>query len=159
MGVIAVYPGTFDPITSGHSDLVRRAARVFDQVVVGVAANPTKAPFFTLGERVELARTVLRDLTNVSVRGFKGLLVEFATSSHATVILRGLRAVADFEFEFQLAAMNRRLAPELESLFLTPADEFSFVSSSLVREIAMLGGNVSAFVDPIVANALRARMT
>lgn len=158
MPLIAVYPGTFDPITNGHTDLVRRAARMFDKVVIGVAANPGKAPFFSLEERVALARKALADVSNVEVCGFGSLLVEFARSQDAKAILRGLRAVSDFEFEFQLAAMNRSLDPYLESLFLTPAEEYAFVSSSLVREVAALGGDVSAFVDPAVAAALRARV-
>jgi pantetheine-phosphate adenylyltransferase len=158
MHTVAVYPGTFDPITNGHTDLVRRACRLFDRVVLGVAANPKKAPFFTLDERVALARTALRMLDNFEVCGFDGLLVDFAREHGARAVLRGLRAVSDFEFEFQMAGMNRRLDPNLESLFLTPAEEYAFVSSSLVREIAMLGGDVSAFVDPAVAAALRDRM-
>jgi pantetheine-phosphate adenylyltransferase len=158
MGVVAVYPGTFDPITNGHTDLVRRACRLFDRVVLGVAANPKKEPFFTLDERVTLARTALKVLDNIEVCGFDGLLVEFARTHGARAVLRGLRAVSDFEFEFQMAGMNRRLDPDLESLFLTPAEEYAFVSSSLVREVAMLGGDVSAFVDPAVAAALRERM-
>jgi pantetheine-phosphate adenylyltransferase len=153
----AVYPGTFDPITNGHTDLVRRAARLFDRIVVGVAANPSKAPCFTLEQRVELARTALADLKNVKVCGFAGLLVEFARAEQACVVLRGLRAVSDFEFEFQMASMNRRLNPHIESLFLTPAEEYAFLSSGLVREIASLGGDVSAFVDPAVEAALRRR--
>lgn len=156
MGVIAIYPGTFDPITNGHTDLIRRAAKLFERIVVGVAANPGKTPYFPLEERVSLASRVLADVTNVRVCGFEGLLVRFAAEHGASVILRGLRAVADFEFEFQLAAMNRRLAPQLESMFLTPAEEFGFVSSSLVREIANLGGDVSSFVHPIVIAALKA---
>lgn len=156
--ITAIYPGTFDPITNGHTDLVRRATRLFDRVVVGVAARSGKAPFFTLDERVALARQALRDLDQVVVQGFDGLLVAFAQAQRAQVILRGLRAVSDFEFEFQLAAMNRKLAPRLESLFLTPAEEYAFVSSSLVREVALLGGEVGAFVDPSVAAALQARM-
>jgi pantetheine-phosphate adenylyltransferase len=156
--IVAIYPGTFDPITNGHTDLVRRAARLFDRLVVGVAARSGKAPFFTLAERVALARQALRDLDNVVVEGFDGLLVAFAQAQRAQVILRGLRAVSDFEFEFQLAAMNRKLAPQLESMFLTPAEEYAFISSGLVREVALLGGDVTAFVDPAVAAALRARM-
>ena len=156
--IIAIYPGTFDPITNGHTDLVRRAARLFDRVVVGVAAHSGKTPFFGLDERVGLARQALRDLDNVAVAGFDGLLVAFAQAQGAQVILRGLRAVSDFEFEFQLAAMNRKLAPQLESLFLTPAEEYAFISSGLVREVALLGGDVAAFVDPSVAAALHARM-
>lgn len=158
MTLVAVYPGTFDPLTNGHADLVRRAARLFDSVVVGIAANPIKTPFFSLGERVELANSALRKWSNVRVSGFDGLLVDFARSHDAQVILRGLRAVSDFEFEFQLAAMNRSLDPGLETLFLTPAEKFAFVSSSLVREVAALGGDVSEFVAPEAMAALRRRM-
>ena len=158
MAATAVYPGTFDPITNGHTDLVRRAARMFDRLVVGIAANPTKAPFFSLDEREELAQIALRKYKNVSVKGFDGLLVHFAREQNALAIVRGLRAVSDFEFEFQLAAMNRKLDPGLESLFLNPAEEYAFVSSSLVREVAALGGDVSAFVDPNVDTALRRRL-
>ncbi len=158
MSITAVYPGTFDPLTNGHADLIRRAACMFDKVIVGVAANPTKAPFFTLAERVDLARKSLSELTNVSVQGFDGLLVSFARSQNALAILRGLRAVSDFEFEFQLAAMNRSLDPGLESIFLTPAEKYAFVSSSLVREVAALGGDVSEFVSPEVGAALNKRL-
>ena len=158
MALIAVYPGTFDPLTNGHADLVRRAARMFDFVVVGIAANPVKTPFFSLVERVELANAALREWNNVRVNGFDGLLVEFARSQNAQVILRGLRAVSDFEFEFQLAAMNRSLDPSLETMFLTPSEKFAFVSSSLVREVAALGGDVSEFVAPEVVAALRRHM-
>lgn len=158
MSVTAVYPGTFDPITNGHTDLVRRAARMFDRVVVGIAANPTKTPVFSVNERVELAQLALRKYTNVSVNWFDGLLVSFARAQNALAIVRGLRAVSDFEFEFQLAAMNRKLDPGLESLFLNPAEEYAFVSSSLVREVAALGGDISAFVDPNVETALRRRL-
>jgi len=154
----AIYPGTFDPITNGHLDLVRRAARLFDRVVVGVALHSGKSPFFPLEERVALAREALQRLDNVTVVGFDGLLVEFAHQQGAQAVVRGLRAVSDFEFEFQLAAMNRKLAPELESLFLTPAEEYAFISSSLVREVAQLGGDVSAFVPPVVQSALRRRL-
>jgi pantetheine-phosphate adenylyltransferase len=158
MHLVAVYPGTFDPITNGHTDLVRRAARLFDRVVLGVAGNPKKAPFFTLEERVALARAALGKLTNIEVCGFDGLLVDFARKHGARAVLRGLRAVSDFEFEFQMAGMNRKLDPNLESLFLTPAEEYAYVSSTLVREVASLGGDVSAFVDPAVAAALKARL-
>lgn len=158
MRITAVYPGTFDPITNGHTDLVRRAAQLFDRIVVGVAVKTAKKPFFSLDERVGLAEQVLADQENVEVSSFDGLLVEFAKSQQARVILRGLRAVSDFEFELQLAGMNRKLAPELQSLFMPPAEEYTFVSSSLVREVAALGGDVSEFVDPIVAAALRDRM-
>ncbi|MEW7979318.1 MAG: pantetheine-phosphate adenylyltransferase [gamma proteobacterium symbiont of Phacoides pectinatus] len=153
----AIYPGTFDPITNGHSDLIKRAARLFDRVILAVAANPGKAPVFTLDERVALAREVLAGLENVEIREFDSLLVEFARAAGAGVILRGLRAVSDFEYEFQLAGMNRRLAPEVETLFLTPAEQYAYISSSLVREIAALGGDVSEFVHPRVSEALRQR--
>jgi len=158
MEIIAVYPGTFDPITNGHTDLVRRAAKLFDQVVLGVAANPSKAPCFTLEERVALARIALTRMDNVKVCGFAGLLVNFAREHGAKAVLRGLRAVSDFEFEFQMAGMNRKLDPNLESLFLTPAEEYSFLSSQLVREVALLGGDIAAFVNPAVAAALRDRL-
>lgn len=154
----AVYPGTFDPITNGHTDLVQRAARLFDRVIVAVAANPGKAPAFALEQRVGLARTVLADLTNVEVCSFDSLLVDFLHRREASIILRGLRAVSDFEYEFQLASMNRQLAPDIETVFLTPAEQYAFVSSSLVREIAALGGDVSAFVHPEVVAALRGRV-
>jgi len=142
----AIYPGTFDPITRGHSDLVERASRLFDRVVVAVAANPGKKSMFTLEERQNLARIALADIDNVEVCAFDGLLVEFAREKQAQVILRGLRAVSDFDYEFQLAGMNRKLAPDVETLFLTPAEQYSNISSSLVREIAVLGGDVSPFV-------------
>jgi len=142
----AIYPGTFDPITRGHSDLVERASRLFDRVVVAVAANPGKKSMFTLDERQALARIALADIDNVEVCAFDGLLVEFAREKQAQVILRGLRAVSDFDYEFQLAGMNRKLAPDVETLFLTPAEQYSNISSSLVREIAALGGDVSPFV-------------
>jgi pantetheine-phosphate adenylyltransferase len=158
MSVTAIYPGTFDPITNGHSDLIQRAARLFDKVIVAIAANPKKAPLFTLEERVELARQVLVGVGNVEVCGFDSLLADFAHERGATVILRGLRAVSDFEYEFQLAGMNRRLAPEVETLFLTPAEKYTFISSSLVREVASLGGDVADFVDPQVKAALNNRM-
>jgi pantetheine-phosphate adenylyltransferase len=153
----AMYPGTFDPITNGHHDLVRRAAGIFDRVIVAVAANPNKAPLFPLTLRVELSRAVLADLPNVEVMGYSELTVEFALKHDLNVILRGLRAVSDFEFEFQLANMCRHLAPEIETVFMTPQEQFTFISSTLVREVAMLGGNVAEFVHPIVAEALRAR--
>jgi pantetheine-phosphate adenylyltransferase len=150
----AVYPGTFDPITNGHSDIIARASRLFSKVVVAVAANPGKQPVFELNERVKLATEALVDLPNVEVREFDTLLVDFARDCGAAVILRGLRAVSDFEYEFQLAGMNRRLAPDVETMFLTPAEKFSYISSSLVREIAALGGDVTDFVNPAVAAAL-----
>jgi pantetheine-phosphate adenylyltransferase len=157
MNIVAIYPGTFDPITHGHADIVRRASRLFGHIVVAVAESPRKEPSFSLDERVRLARSALSDLANVEVRGFDMLLARFAREQGASVILRGLRAVSDFEHEFQLAAMNRQLAPELETLFLSPAEEYSFVSSSLVREIARLGGDVSNFVSPAVVDALAER--
>jgi pantetheine-phosphate adenylyltransferase len=150
----ALYPGTFDPITSGHHDLVRRASKIFTRVVIAVAANPNKAPMFSLDERVSLAREVVAELPNVEVVGYSGLTVEFARQQGLNVIIRGLRAVSDFEFEFQLANMSRHLAPDLETVFLTPQEQFTFISSTLVREIAVLGGNVSEFVHPVVAKAL-----
>jgi pantetheine-phosphate adenylyltransferase len=152
----ALYPGTFDPITNGHHDLVRRAAGIFDRVVVAIAANPNKAPLFPLARRVELASEVLKDLPNVEVMGYSGLTVEFARAHDLNVILRGLRAVSDFEFEFQLANMSRHLAPEIETMFMTPQEQFTFISSTLVREVAILGGDVTEFVHPTVAEALRA---
>lgn len=156
--VTAIYPGTFDPLTNGHSDLVQRAARVFERVIVAVAANPSKTPAFTLEERVAMARLVLTGHDNVEVCGFDTLLVEFTQARGAQVILRGLRAVSDFEYEFQLAGMNRKLAPSIETMFLMPAEQYSYISSSLVREIAALGGNVSDFVHPEVETALRKRL-
>lgn len=154
---IAVYPGTFDPITNGHIDLVERAARVFEHMIVGVAESPAKGPALGLAQRVQLARSALSHLDNVEVRGFDSLLAHFAAEIGAGVLLRGLRAVSDFEYEFQLASMNRHLIPEVETLFLTPAEQYSFISSSLVREISRLGGDVSGFVPPAVADALQAQ--
>jgi pantetheine-phosphate adenylyltransferase len=151
----AVYPGTFDPITNGHTDLVRRAASIFNRVVVAIAANPNKAPMFPLEKRVELTRAVLSDLPNVEVMGYSGLTVDFARRNELFVIVRGLRAVSDFEFEFQLANMSRHLSREIETVFMTPQEQFTFISSTLVREIAVLGGDVSEFVHPIVAAELR----
>ena len=150
----AVYPGTFDPITNGHEDLIQRASRLFDEVVVGVAHSQAKRPFFSLDERVGLAKEVLAQYKNVSVLGFSGLLSEFVKEQKATVILRGLRAVSDFEYEFQLAGMNRRLAPGVETLFLTPSDKYLFLSATIVREIAVLGGDISAFVHPVTAERM-----
>ncbi|HYB32494.1 MAG TPA: pantetheine-phosphate adenylyltransferase [Steroidobacteraceae bacterium] len=151
----AVYPGTFDPITNGHLDLVCRAAGIFDRVIVAIAANPYKTPMFTLEMRVDLARRVLHDLSNVEVQGYAGLTVDFARRYHDAVIVRGLRAVSDFEFEFQLANMSRRLDRNFETVFLTPKEQFTFISSTLVREIAVLGGDVSQFVPPIVEAELK----
>ncbi len=152
-----VYPGTFDPVTNGHTDLICRASRLFDRVVVAVAADTSKAPVFGLDQRVDLIRKVVAHLEHVEVVAFSGLLVEFARSLGVPVIMRGLRAVSDFEFEFQLAGMNRRMAPDIETLFLTPAEKYAYISSSLVREIARLKGDVSAFVSPEVHAALRER--
>ena len=154
---IAVYPGTFDPITNGHADLVGRAAPLFDRLIVGIAESPGKSPGIALDDRIALARTALGGIANVEVRGFASLLADFVRETGAGVILRGLRAVSDFEYEFQLASMNRHLIPQAETLFLTPAEEWSFISSSLVREIALLGGDVSDFVHPAVQEALRQR--
>ncbi|MCU0870348.1 MAG: pantetheine-phosphate adenylyltransferase [Burkholderiales bacterium] len=151
----AVYPGTFDPITNGHTDLVRRAASIFNRLVVAIAANPNKAPMFPLEKRVELARAVLSDLPNVEVVGYSGLTVEFARRNDLAVVVRGLRAVSDFEFEFQLANMSRHLSREIETVFMTPQEQFTFISSTLVREIAVLGGDVTEFVHPVVAAELR----
>ena len=151
----AMYPGTFDPITNGHQDLVRRAAGIFDRVIVAIASNPNKAPLFSLEQRVDLARKVLADLPNVEVMGYSGLTVEFARKLDLSVVVRGLRAVSDFEFEFQLANMSRHLAREIETVFLTPQEQFTFISSSLIREIAILGGETKEFVHPIVEAELK----
>ena len=159
MTVAAMYPGTFDPITLGHEDLVKRAVRVFDKVVVAIAADPgSKEPMFSIDERVELARTALAGNDNVEVRRYGGLTVDFARENDLSVIVRGLRAVADFEYEFQLATMNRHLTEEVETVFLTPTDRFTFISSTLVREIATLGGDITEFVSPSVKQALLAKV-
>ena len=152
---VALYPGTFDPITNGHIDLVARASTLFEKVVVGVAESPGKGPALPLDERVELARIALAGFANVEVQGFNSLLAHFVHEIGAGVLLRGLRAVSDFEYEFQLASMNRHLIPEVETLFLTPAEQYGFISSSLVREISRLGGDISGFVPPAVADALQ----
>ncbi|MDT8409781.1 MAG: pantetheine-phosphate adenylyltransferase [Wenzhouxiangellaceae bacterium] len=156
---VAIYPGTFDPLTNGHTDLIGRAARMFRKVIVAIAESPHKKPAFELEKRIELARLVLHEnaLDNVEVTGFDNLLAHFVEQRGAGVILRGLRAVSDFEYEFQLASMNRHLVTEAETVFLTPAEEYSFISSSLVKEIARLGGDVSEFVDERVTKALRQR--
>ena len=151
---IAVYPGTFDPFTRGHEDLVRRAARLFAHVVVGIAESRGKRPVFDLAERVDIASELLKDLPNVKVVGFDGLLMNFLRERNARVIVRGLRAVSDFEYEFQMAGMNRILHPDVETLFLTPGEQYMFISATIVREIASLGGNVSTFVHPLVAERL-----
>lgn len=152
---IAVYPGTFDPLTNGHIDLVQRAAPLFDRLIVSIAENPIKGPSFTLDERIALAREALDGVLRVEVVGYRTLLADFVREIDAGVILRGLRAVSDFEYEFQLASMNRHLIPEVETLFLTPAEQWSFLSSSLVREIARFGGDISGFVHPAVSAALK----
>jgi pantetheine-phosphate adenylyltransferase len=154
MQITAIYPGTFDPITNGHLDLIARASRLYHKVVVAVAVNRGKAPLFSLDERVDLVRAVTSEFANVSVIGFGNLLVECAKQQGANVILRGLRAVSDFEYEFQLAGMNRRLAPDLETVFLTPAEQYEFISSSMIREIAQLNGDVSCFVPDLVHQRL-----
>lgn len=153
--LIAVYPGTFDPITNGHSDLVRRASKVYDVLIVAVADSTGKGPTFNLERRISMAEEVLKDLPNVKVMGFDVLLADFVIQQNAKVILRGLRAVSDFEYEFQLASMNRRLIPDVETMFLTPAEQYSFISSSLVKEISRLDGNVTDFVNPLVETALK----
>ena len=154
----AVYPGTFDPLTRGHEDLVRRASRLFGSLVVGVADSRAKRTFFSLAERVEMAREVLGDIERVEVVGFDGLLIDFVRRQGARVVLRGLRAVSDFEYEFQLAGMNRSLHPDLETIFLTPSEQHMFISATLVREIAQLGGDVAKFVDPRVEARLKAKV-
>ena len=154
----AVYPGTFDPLTRGHEDLVRRASKLFDSLVLGIADSSAKRTFFTLQERIDIANEVLSDVKNLSVVGFKGLLTEFVRQQDARVVLRGLRAVSDFEYEFQLAGMNRALNPEFETVFLTPGEQHMFISATLVREIATLGGDVSKFVDPTVRARLAAKV-
>ncbi|MAI37503.1 MULTISPECIES: pantetheine-phosphate adenylyltransferase [Alteromonas] len=154
----ALYPGTFDPITNGHADLIERASQLFSRVIVAIASNPSKKPLFTLEERVEMIKQVTADLPNVEVVGFTGLLADFADEQNATILIRGLRAVSDFEYEFQLANMNRRLNPKLESVFLTPAEENSFISSTLVKEVALHRGAVSGFCHPVVEAALQERL-
>ena len=154
MKITAIYPGTFDPITKGHVDLIERAVRMFGRVVVAVAENRNKAPLFSLDERVDMARMSLKGMDTVEVLGFDTLLVEFARATQSRVILRGLRAVSDFEFEFQLAGMNRHLGPEIETVFMTPSERYAFISSSLIREISRLGGDVSEFVPDAVQLAL-----
>jgi pantetheine-phosphate adenylyltransferase len=154
----AIYPGTFDPITLGHEDLVRRAAKLFDHVIVAVADSGAKRPFFTRDERVDMARRVLKDLNNVEVLGFSGLLMKFVRQHKARVVIRGLRAASDFEYEFQLAGMNRGLYPDVETMFLTPGEQHMFVSATIVREISILGGDVRNFVPPAVARRLKAKV-
>lgn len=154
----AVYPGTFDPITLGHEDLVRRAARLFDHVVLAVADSRTKHPMFTLAERIDMARDALGDVKNVSVTGFSGLLMNFVREHQAGVVLRGVRAVSDFDYEFQLAGMNRKMYPEVETVFMTPGEEHMFLSATLVREISVLGGDVSKFVSQPIAKRLKSKI-
>jgi pantetheine-phosphate adenylyltransferase len=154
----AVYPGSFDPITLGHEDLVRRAARLFDRLIVAIADSGAKRPFFTRDERVDMASEVLKDLKNVEVIGFSGLLMQFVQQHKARVVVRGLRAVSDFEYEFQLAGMNRGLYPDVETVFLTPGEQYMFVSATIVREISVLGGDVRKFVPPLVAKRLAAKI-
>lgn len=151
----AIYPGTFDPVTHGHVDLVVRAARVFDRVIVAIAESPHKKPLFSLDRRIEMTEGILEGLDNVHVVGFDSLLIEFAREMGADVLVRGLRAVSDFEYEFQLASMNRHLHPEIETMFLTPDENYSFISSTLVKEIARLGGDVTSFVGETVSDALK----
>jgi pantetheine-phosphate adenylyltransferase len=154
----AIYPGTFDPITKGHTDLIKRATKLFDKVIVAVAANPGKSPVFTLPERIAMAEHVTADFKSIKVLALNGLLVNFAREHSACAIIRGLRAVSDFDYEFQLAGMNRKLAPEVETLFLTPDEKYTYISSSLVREIAALGGDVSDFVHEKVMAELNRRL-
>ena len=151
---IAIYPGTFDPLTRGHEDLVRRASKLFKRVIVGVAGSRNKRPFFTLEERIDIAREILAGYANVEVHGFDCLLMDFMRQHGAKVILRGLRAVSDFEYEFQMAGMNRNLYPDVETVFLTPGEQYMFISATMVREIASLGGNVGKFVQPLVERLL-----
>lgn len=160
MSVTAIYPGTFDPLTNGHMDLIKRSCKLFDRVIVAVASNPKKKPWFTLRERVDLILHEINELglEQVEVRGFEGLLVDFAKMHDAKVLVRGMRAVSDFEFEFQLASMNRSLAPDVESVFLMPGESYSFISSTLVKEVARLEGDVQRFVSPYVYTALKQRI-
>ena len=154
----AIYPGTFDPLTRGHEELVRRASTLFDALVLGIADSKTKRTFFSLQERVDMAREVLGDVKNLQVVGFTGLLIDFVRQQNARVVLRGLRAVSDFEYEFQLAGMNRNLYPQMETIFLTPSEQHMFISATLVREIASLGGDVSKFVHPVIEKKLKAKV-
>ena len=156
---VAIYPGTFDPITQGHEDLVRRASGLFDRLILAIAKSPSKRPLFDLAERVELAREVLGDITNVEIVGFNSLLMNFVHDQGAKVFVRGLRAISDFEYEFQMAGMNRSVYPEVETVFLTPGEQHMFISATMVREIARLGGDVSKFVQPCVEKRLRAKFS
>ncbi len=157
-GIIAVYPGSFDPITNGHLDLIERASRLFERLIVAILRNEAKKPLFSVEERVEMAREVLRGYPNVEVASFGGLLVEFAASRGARVILRGIRAISDYEYELQMALMNRRLAPDIETVFLMAAEDYSFLSARLVKEVVALGGDVSGLVPPLVEERLRKRL-
>ena len=154
----AVYPGTFDPMTMGHVDLVKRASKLFDSVIIAIASSDSKKPMFTLEERIEIGNKIFADDPKVEVIGFSGLLVNFAKDNDATILIRGLRVVADFEYEFQLANMNRAMSPDIESVFLTPKEEYSYISSSLVKEIATMGGDVDRFVDPVTLEALKQKI-
>lgn len=152
---IAIYPGTFDPITLGHENIAHRAIKIFDKVILAVAENTSKQSFFSFNERVDLVKSVFKDYKEIEVVGFKGLLMQFVATQNVRVVIRGLRAVSDFEYEFQLAGMNRKLYPDVETLFLTPSEQFTFLSSSLVKEVATLGGNIEQFVSPIVKEAMK----
>ena len=154
----AVYPGTFDPMTMGHVDLVKRASKLFDSVIIAIASSDSKKPMFTLEERIEIGNKIFADDPKVEVVGFSGLLVNFAKENNANILIRGLRVVADFEYEFQLANMNRAMSPDIESVFLTPKEEYSYISSSLVKEIATMGGDVDRFVDPVTLEALKQKI-
>jgi len=154
----AVYPGTFDPMTMGHVDLVKRASKLFDSVIIAIASSDSKKPMFTLEERIEIGNKIFADDPKVEVVGFSGLLVNFAKENNANILIRGLRVVADFEYEFQLANMNRAMSPDIESVFLTPKEEYSYISSSLVKEIATMGGDVDRFVDPVTLEALNQKI-
>ena len=154
----AVYPGTFDPMTMGHVDLVKRASKLFDSVIIAIASSDSKKPMFTLEERIEIGNKIFADDPKVEVIGFSGLLVNFAKDNDANILIRGLRVEADFEYEFQLANMNRAMSPDIESVFLTPKEEYSYISSSLVKEIATMGGDVDRFVDPVTLEALKQKI-
>ena len=158
MTTTAIYPGTFDPITNGHIDLAERASKLFDQVIVAIAENPAKEPIFSLSERLRLGREVLSHVMNVEVQSFSGLLIDYMKKNNSRIVIRGLRAVTDFEYEFQLAAMNRQLYDEIETVFLTPSENYTFVSASLVKEIAALGGDVSKFLQPTVLKVLQDKL-